>query len=63
LYDAKQYINKTGFEKDKNLHYAVFKKFGFCKYGFIIRNAQRLRTIHYPAHLKFFDVSYKGVGK
>jgi UDP-N-acetyl-D-mannosaminuronate dehydrogenase len=29
--------------------------------GFIIRNAQRLRTcIHYPAHLKFFDVTYKG---
>jgi hypothetical protein len=56
LYDAKEYINKTGFEKDINLHNA-----DFCKYGFLIRNAQRLPTcIHYPARLKFSDVSYKG---
>ncbi|MFZ0325920.1 MAG: hypothetical protein WBP64_14715 [Nitrososphaeraceae archaeon] len=61
MYDVKQYIRKTEFEKDKNLQYADFKKFGFCKYRFIIRNVQRLRTcILYPGHLKFFDVPYKG---
>ena len=57
LYDVKQYKNKTELEIDKNKHYADIKKFGFCKYGFMIKNAQRLRSlIPYLGKLKFFEV-------
>ncbi len=39
LYDVKRYMNKTELERDKSKHVADIKKFGFCRYGFIIRNA------------------------
>ena len=59
LYDVKQYKNKTELEIDKNKHYADIKKFGFCKYGFMIKNAHRLRSlIPYLGKLKFFEVRY-----
>jgi hypothetical protein len=59
LYDVKQYKNKTELEMDKNKHYADIKKFGFCKYGFMIKNPHRLkRSILYPGKLKFFEVAY-----
>jgi hypothetical protein len=57
LYDVKQYGNKRELEMDKNKHLADTKEFGFCKYGFIIKNAHRLRrSIPYPGMLKFFEV-------
>jgi ASCH domain len=59
LYDVKQYRNKTELERDKNKHYADIKKFGFCKYGFMIKNTHRFRmSIPHPGMLKFFEVDY-----
>jgi ASCH domain len=59
LYDVKQYGNKRELEMDKNKHLADIEKFGFCKYGFMIKNAHRLRRpILYPGMLKFFEVDY-----
>jgi predicted transcriptional regulator len=59
LYDVKQYRNKTELEVDKNKHLADIKKFGFRRYGFMIKNAHRFRrSIPYPGMLKFFEVEY-----
>jgi ASCH domain len=59
LYNVKQYKNKTELEMDKNKHFADIKKFGFHKYGFMIKSAHRLkRSIPYPGMLKFFEVEY-----
>ena len=59
LYDVKQYRNKTELEVDKNKHLADIKKFGFRRYGFMIKNAHRFRrSIPYPGMLKFFEVDY-----
>ena len=59
LYDVKQYRNKIELELDKNKHLADIEKFGFCKYGFMIKNAHRLRrSIPYSGMLKFFEVDY-----
>jgi hypothetical protein len=47
LYEVKQYRNKRELELDKNKHLADIKKFGFCRYGFMIKNAHRFRmSIH-----------------
>jgi ASCH domain-containing protein len=59
LYNIKQYRNKTELERDRHKHLADTKEFGFCKYGFMIKNAHRLsRSIPYPGMLKFFEVDY-----
>ena len=59
LYNVKLYKNKTQLEMDKNKHYADIEKFGFYKYGFMIKNARRFRSsIPYPGKLKFFEVDY-----
>jgi ASCH domain len=59
LYDLKQYRNKTELEVDKNKHLADIKKFGFRRYGFMIKNAHRFRrSIPYLGMLKFFEVEY-----
>jgi ASCH domain len=58
LYDVKQYNHKTEFEIDKNKHYADIKKFGSCKYGFMVKNSDRLSPIPYLGQLKFFEVEY-----
>jgi predicted transcriptional regulator len=59
LYDVKQYRNKLDLELDKNKHLADIKKFGFRRYGFMIKNAHRFRrSIPYPGILKFFEVEY-----
>jgi hypothetical protein len=62
LYDVKQYRNKTELELDKNKHLADIKRFGFRRYGFMIKNAYRFRrSIPYPGMLKFFEVDYSSV--
>jgi len=58
LYDVKQYNHKTEFEIDKNKYYADIKKFGSCKYGFMVKNSDRLSQIPYLGQLKFFEVEY-----
>ena len=59
LYDVKQYKSKTELENDNNKHYADIKKFGFCKYGFKVKNAHKFRSsIPYLGKLKFFEVDY-----
>jgi ASCH domain len=57
LYNVKLYKNKTQLEMDINKHYADIEKFGFCKYGFMIKNARRFRS-SCPGKLKFFEVDY-----
>jgi len=48
LYDVKQYKKKTELEIDRTKPLADIKKFGFCRYGFMIKNSHRLRIIcHY----------------
>jgi hypothetical protein len=45
--------------RDKSEHYADIKKFDSYKYGFMVKNAHRLRTpLPYPGRLKFFEVEY-----
>lgn len=59
LYDVKQYKKKTELEKDRNKHYADMKRFGSCKYGFMVRNSHRLRRwVPYQGQLKFFEVEW-----
>jgi hypothetical protein len=59
LYDVKQYRNKTELGLNNNKHLADIKKFGFRRYGFMIKNAHRFRrSIPYPGILKFFEVEY-----
>ena len=59
LYDVKQYKSKLELERDKNRHYANIKNFGFCKYGFMVKNAHRFRSpTPYLGKLKFFEVEY-----
>ncbi len=59
LYDVKQYRNKIELELDKNKHLADIEEFGFCRYGFMIKNTRRFkRSIPYPGMLKFFEVDY-----
>ncbi len=59
LYDVKQYKSNSDFEKDQNKHYADIKKFGYYKFGFMVRNAHRFRTpMPYPGRLRFFEVQY-----
>jgi hypothetical protein len=61
LYDVKQYKNKAQLEKAENKHYADIKRFGFRKYGFIVKNAHRLRSsVPYRGQLNFFEVEYRG---
>jgi ASCH domain len=59
LYDVKQYRHKIELKLDKNKHLADIEEFGFCKYGFMIKNTRRFRrSIPYPGMLKFFEVDY-----
>ncbi len=59
LYDVKQYKSKKELEIDKSRHYPDIKKFRFCNYGFMVKNAHRFRNpIPYLGRLKFFEVEY-----
>jgi hypothetical protein len=59
LYDVKEYKRKTELETDENGHYADINKFGFRKYGFMVKNAKRLRSsVPYRGQLNFFEVEY-----
>ena len=59
LYNVKEYKSEAEFKKDKSKHYADIKKFDSYKYGFMVKNAHRLRTpLPYPGRLKFFEVEY-----
>ncbi|MPZ07903.1 MAG: hypothetical protein GEU26_16065 [Nitrososphaeraceae archaeon] len=58
LYDVKKYDNITRFIRDKNRHYADANIFDSYMYGFMIKNAQRLRQpIQYSGSLGFFEVN------
>ena len=43
MYDVKQYKKKTELEIDRTKPLADIKKFGFSRYGFMIKNSHRLR--------------------
>jgi hypothetical protein len=58
LYDVKKYDNKTHLIGDKNSHYADPNIFDSHMYGFILKNAQRLKhPILYSGKLGFFEVN------
>jgi hypothetical protein len=44
LYNVILYKSEAEFERDKNKHYAGINKFGSYKYGFKVKNANRLGT-------------------
>ena len=57
LYDVKKYENRTQFIRDKSRHYAHVNIFDSRMYGFVIRNAHRLRyPIQFSGKLGFFEV-------
>ena len=57
LYDVKQYKDKVELEADYHKHYADTKKFGSCKYGFMVENANRFQNpIPYRGKSNFFEV-------
>lgn len=57
IYDVKRYSNRKGFLADKNKHLASYKIYGKSGYGFLLKNARRLRKpIKYKGMLNFFDV-------
>ncbi|MDX1371688.1 MAG: ASCH domain-containing protein [Nitrososphaeraceae archaeon] len=58
LYDIKEYSNQEIFKNDKNKHFSIITKFfeGYI-YGFLIRNATRLKKpIPYSDKIGFFEV-------
>lgn len=58
LYDVKKYHNKTQYMADKNRHFADADIFDSSLYGFLIKDAQRLRRpIQYSGKLGFFEVN------
>jgi predicted transcriptional regulator len=57
LYKIKTYNNKNEFLKDSGKHFADYKEFHDSKYGFLLKNAKRLKKpISYKGMLNFFDV-------
>jgi hypothetical protein len=57
LYDVKKYDNRIQFIRDKSRHYADANIFEFRMYGFVIKNAHRLRyPIQFSGKLGFFEV-------
>lgn len=59
LYDVKQYKNRAELEIDYYKHYADTMKIGSFKYGFMVKNANRLQNpIPYRGQLNFFEVEY-----
>ena len=57
LYDIKKYETKNQFTRDKNRHYADLNIFDSSMYGFMIKDAQRLRhPIQYSGMLGFFEI-------
>jgi hypothetical protein len=58
LCDVKEYKNKTQFIRDKSRHYADLTFFESYAFGFIIKDAKRLRNpIPFSGKLRFFDVN------
>lgn len=58
LYDVKKYDNKTHLMRDKNSHYTDPNIFDSHMYGFMVKNAQRLKhPIPYSGKLGFFEVN------
>lgn len=52
LINVKEYKTKNEFDKDYNKHFAK----EFVRYGFILKNSQRIKPIHLKAQLNFFEV-------
>jgi hypothetical protein len=57
LYGVKKYDNKIQLMRDKNSHYADANIFNSYMYGFLIKNAHRLKhPIQFLGKLGFFEV-------
>jgi len=56
LIDVKEYKNKEEFDKDYDKHFAKT----FVRYGFLLKNASRIKPIPCKGQLNFFDVKING---
>jgi|SRR3989344_9017081 len=54
LVDVKKYNGKEGYQKDSKLHLSSSI---FGNYGFILKNAARIKPVPYKGKLNFFDVN------
>ena len=52
LIDVKEYKNKEDFNKDYKKHFAKT----FVRYGFILKNGQKIKPIPLKGQLNFFEV-------
>ena len=57
LIEVKEYSNEDEFLKDSGKHLATEFKFG--KYGFILKNVKRIKSIPCKGQLNFFNVNTK----
>ena len=55
LVDVKKYKNSKDFQKDNKKHLALAK---YKPYGYILKNAKRIKPIKYKGALNFFDVQF-----
>lgn len=57
IYGVKRYNNKIGFLKDSRKHLADYDGYHKSKYGFLLKDARRLRKpVPYKGMLNFFNV-------
>jgi predicted transcriptional regulator len=58
LYDVKEYKNQEEFNKDKQKHFSISRKyFDGYKYGFLVKDARMFKeSIPYSGKLRFFNV-------
>ena len=58
LYDVKEYKNQEEFNRDKQKHFSIIRKyFDGYKYGFLVKDARMFKnSIPYSGKLGFFEV-------
>ncbi len=59
LVDVKEYNTKEAFDADTNLHQASLFAFNKKRYGFLLKNVQRLPQKPLKGQLNFFEVDYE----
>lgn len=60
LYGVKKYATKKEFLSDKDKHLADYSDYGSSKYGFMLKNARRVKAIKYRGSLNFFEAKISG---
>lgn len=60
IVDVKEYISKEEFEKDEDKHFAKGYDWNGKLYGFVVKDARRLKETPLKGQLNFFDVELEG---